>query len=87
MNVRLHEREAAVGAIQRVLDAAFADRGGTVFVVAPAGLGKTSVLAAAVALARDRFDVRIAGGDDHGPGGESSAALLGSTSTPQRRSR
>jgi DNA-binding CsgD family transcriptional regulator len=63
VNVRLYEREAAVGAIQRVLDAAFAGRGGTVFVVAPAGLGKTSVLQAAVALARGRFDVRMAGGD------------------------
>ena len=63
MKVRLYEREAALGAIQRVLAAAFAGRGGTVFVVAPAGLGKTSVLQAAVAEARDRFDVRIADGD------------------------
>jgi len=63
VKVRLYEREAALGAIQRVLAAAFAGRGGTVFVVAPAGLGKTSVLQAAVAEARDRFDVRIADGD------------------------
>jgi DNA-binding CsgD family transcriptional regulator len=61
--MRLYEREAALGAIQRVLDAAFAGRGGTVFVVAPAGLGKTSLLRAAVAQARGRFDVRMAGGD------------------------
>jgi DNA-binding CsgD family transcriptional regulator len=46
-----------------VLAAAFAGRGGTVFVVAPAGLGKTSVLRSAVAQARGRFDVRMVGGD------------------------
>jgi DNA-binding CsgD family transcriptional regulator len=63
VNARLYEREAAVGVIQRVLDAAFAGRGGTVFVVAPPGLGKTSVLQAAVAQAQGRFDVRMAGGD------------------------
>jgi len=63
VNVRLYEREAAAGAIERVLAAAFTGRGGTVFVVAPAGLGKTSVLQAAVAQARDRFDVRMADGD------------------------
>jgi DNA-binding CsgD family transcriptional regulator len=34
-----------------------------VFVIAPAGLGKTSVLRAAAAVARDRFDVRIGAGD------------------------
>src|SRR5262249_1157525 len=37
--------------------------GGTVFLVAPAGLGKTSVLRAAVAEAGGRFDVRAGEGD------------------------
>jgi len=61
--IRMYEREAVVEAIRRLLDAAFAGRGGTMFVVAPAGLGKTSVLRAAVAEARGRFDVRVGGGD------------------------
>ena len=63
MAVRMYEREAVVEAIRRRLDGAFAGSGGTVFVVAPAGLGKTSVLRAAVAEAEGRFDVRLGGGD------------------------
>ena len=59
----MYEREAAVAAVRRLLDAALDGRGGTVFVVAPAGLGKTSVLRAAVAEAGSRFDVRLGGGD------------------------
>ena len=59
----MYEREAAVAAVRRLLDAALDGRGGTVFVVAPAGLGKTSVLRAAVAEAGGRFDVRLGGGD------------------------
>ena len=61
--VQMYEREAVVAAVRRLLDAASAGRGGTVFVVAPAGLGKTSVLHAAVAEAQGRFDVRMGGGD------------------------
>ena len=60
---RMYEREAVVEAIRRLLDAASAGRGGTVFVVAAAGLGKTSVLQAAVVQAAGRFDVRLGGGD------------------------
>src|SRR5215813_4576729 len=63
VTVRMYEREAVVEAIRRRLDDAFAGRGGTVFVVAPAGLGKTSVLRAAAAEAQGRFDVRLGGGD------------------------
>ena len=63
MAARIYEREAVVEAIRRLLDAASAGRGGTVFVVAAAGLGKTSVLQAAVAEARGRFDVRQGEGD------------------------
>ena len=63
MNVRLYEREAAAEAVRQLLDAASAGRGGTVFVVAPAGLGKTSVLHLAAAEAQGRFEVRMGGGD------------------------
>ena len=63
MTVRLYEREAVVEAVRRLLETASAGRGGTVFVVAPAGLGKTSVLRAAVAETEGRFDVRLGGGD------------------------
>src|SRR5215470_16069727 len=63
VTVRMYEREAVVEAIRRLLAGAFAGRGGTVFVVAPAGLGKTSVLRAAAAEAEGRFDVRLGGGD------------------------
>ena len=59
----MYEREAVVEALRRLLDGAFAGRGGTVFVVAPAGLGKTSVLRAAAAEAEGRFDVRMGGAD------------------------
>jgi len=62
MNVRLYEREAAVEAIRRLLDAAIDGHGGSVFVVAAAGLGKTSVLQTAVTAASGRFDVRAGGG-------------------------
>jgi len=63
VGVRLYEREAVVAAVRQLLDAAFAGRGGTVFVVAAAGLGKTSVLQAAAAEAQGRFDVRMGSGD------------------------
>ena len=63
MNVRLYEREAAVEAIRQLLDAAIDGHGGSVFVVAAAGLGKTSVLQTAVTAASGRFDVRAGGGD------------------------
>src|SRR5262245_4036737 len=63
VTARMYEREAVVAAVRRLLDAASAGHGGTVFVVAPAGLGKTSVLHAAVAEAGSRFDVRAGEGD------------------------
>src|SRR5262249_45011740 len=63
VTARMYEREAVVAAVRRLLDGASAGRGGTIFVVAPAGLGKTSVLRAAVAEAGGRFDVRAGGGD------------------------
>lgn len=63
MRVAIYEREAVLTAVRRLLDAAYAGRGGTVFVAAAAGLGKTSVLDAAVAEARTRFDIRIGRAD------------------------
>src|SRR5215475_4004369 len=63
VTVGMYEREAVVEALRRLLDGAFAGRGGTVFVVAPAGLGKTSVLRAAAAEAEGRFNVRLGGAD------------------------
>ena len=63
MNIRLYEREAAVEAIRQLLDAAIDGHGGSDFVVAAAGLGKTSVLQTAATAASGRFDVRAGGGD------------------------
>jgi DNA-binding CsgD family transcriptional regulator len=48
----LLEREAALGAITAVLEGARAGSGGALFIVGEAGLGKTSLLAAACAAAR-----------------------------------
>src|SRR6516165_10771286 len=74
VTVRLYEREAVVEVIRRLLDAASAGRGGTVFVVGTAGLGKTSVLQAAVAQAQGQFDIRMGGGRG---GGRGAAGLCG----------
>src|SRR5262249_7110829 len=56
--MRIYERDAALDAIRRLLDSAHAGHGGTLFVLAPAGLGKTSLLDVAIGEARSRFDVR-----------------------------
>ena len=63
MRTRMYERDAALTAVRRLLDAAYTGHGGMVFVVAAAGLGKTSVLDAAVGEAWTRFDVRIGRAD------------------------
>ena len=63
VNNRFYERETVAAAVRRLLDGALTGRGGTVFVAAPAGLGKTSVLQMAVAEAETRFDVRMGTGD------------------------
>ena len=63
MRTRMYERDAVLAAVRRLLDAAYAGHGGMVFVVAAAGLGKTSVLDAAVQEAWTRFDVRIGRAD------------------------
>ncbi|MGB8385906.1 MAG: AAA family ATPase, partial [Dermatophilaceae bacterium] len=59
----MYEREGVLSAVRQLLDAAYAGRGGTEFVVAPAGLGKSSVLEAVVSEAGARFDVRIGRAD------------------------
>ena len=48
MRTRMYERDAALTAVRRLLDAAYTGHGGMVFVVAAAGLGKTSVQDASV---------------------------------------
>ena len=63
MRTRMYERDAVLAAVRRLLDAAYAGHGGMVFVVAAAGLGKTSVLDAAVQEAWTRFDVRVGRAD------------------------
>jgi DNA-binding CsgD family transcriptional regulator len=59
----MYERDEVLGSIRHLLERAVRGKGGTVFVIAPAGLGKTSVLRAAMNLARSRFDVRTGTGD------------------------
>ncbi|HEY2052408.1 MAG TPA: LuxR C-terminal-related transcriptional regulator [Solirubrobacterales bacterium] len=61
---RLLEREHALAAEQGVLDGARAGRGGALFVVAEAGLGKTSVLERAIELAAADFEVGHGHGDE-----------------------
>ena len=57
------ERGDALGALERLLDGACAGRGGALFIVGPAGLGKTTVLEHAITAARSRFAVGVGRGD------------------------
>ncbi|MGH3753029.1 MAG: AAA family ATPase [Pseudonocardiaceae bacterium] len=57
------ERGDVVGALERLLDDACAGRGGALFVVGPAGLGKTTVLEHAITMAKPRFAVGVGRGD------------------------
>lgn len=57
------ERGDVLGELERLLEAASRGRGGALFVVAPAGLGKTTVLEHAIALAKPHFMVGIGRGD------------------------
>ncbi|MFZ0119133.1 MAG: AAA family ATPase [Pseudonocardiaceae bacterium] len=57
------ERADVLGALERLLDGACAGRGGALFVVGPAGLGKTTVLEHAITAARSRFVVGVGRGD------------------------
>ncbi|MGH3865022.1 MAG: helix-turn-helix transcriptional regulator [Pseudonocardiaceae bacterium] len=57
------ERDDVLDALERLLDNARAGRGGALFVVGPAGLGKTTVLEHAITVAKPRFAVGIGRGD------------------------
>ncbi|MGB8995506.1 MAG: AAA family ATPase [Pseudonocardiaceae bacterium] len=57
------ERGDVLGAVERLLDDAYEGRGGALFIVGPAGLGKTTVLEHAITAARARFVVGVGRGD------------------------
>jgi len=57
------ERGDVLGALERLLDDACEGRGGALFVVGPAGLGKTTVLEHAITMAKPRFQVCAGRGD------------------------
>ena len=57
------ERGDVLGAVERLLNDAGEGRGGALFVVGPAGLGKTTVLEHAITMARPRFAVGVGCGD------------------------
>ncbi|MGH3765648.1 MAG: ATP-binding protein [Pseudonocardiaceae bacterium] len=59
----LAERGDVLSAVERLLDDAYQGRGGALFVVGPAGLGKTTVLEHAITLAKPRFAVGVGRGD------------------------
>lgn len=60
---RIWERDAALGAIEHLLSEAREGRGGSLFIVAEAGLGKTTMVERAAALAGDQFRISIGRGD------------------------
>ena len=57
------ERGDVLGAVERLLNVVGEGRGGALFVVGPAGLGKTTVLEHAITMARPRFAVGVGCGD------------------------
>jgi AAA ATPase-like protein len=57
------ERADVLGALERLLDEACEGRGGALFVVGPAGLGKTTLLEHAITVAKPRFAVGVGRGD------------------------
>jgi DNA-binding CsgD family transcriptional regulator len=63
MTAVMVERDAVLAAVRGLIGAALEGRGGALFVVGEAGLGKTTVLDYAVAAARDRFKVGIGRAD------------------------
>ena len=64
MSGRLWEREHALAACERALDSARAGRGSAMFIVAEAGLGKTSVMEGAIELAAADFEVGHGRGEE-----------------------
>ncbi|MCA1702270.1 MAG: LuxR C-terminal-related transcriptional regulator [Actinobacteria bacterium] len=61
--VGMAERGDVLGSLERLLDGACEGRGGALFIVGPAGLGKTTLLEHAVALAKPRFVIGVGRGD------------------------
>ncbi|MDQ1749879.1 MAG: hypothetical protein QOE71_935, partial [Pseudonocardiales bacterium] len=57
------ERGDVLAAVERLLDNAYEGRGGALFVLGPAGLGKTTVLEHAITVAKPRFAVGVGRGD------------------------
>lgn len=57
------ERADVLGALERLLGDACESRGGALFVVGPAGLGKTTILEHAITVARPQFAVGVGRGD------------------------
>src|SRR6516165_10364473 len=55
MSAVMLERDAVMAAVRGLLSDALSGRGGTLFVVGEAGLGKTTALRYATAAAGDRF--------------------------------
>jgi DNA-binding CsgD family transcriptional regulator len=63
MSARLLEREGVLAAMGGLLDQAADGRGGVLFLVGEAGLGKTTMLEAAIAMGRRRFRVGVGRAD------------------------
>ena len=63
MNTAIVERESPMAAVRGVLEAAVAGRGGALFLVGEAGLGKTSLLDHAVLVAGGRLEVGVGRAD------------------------
>jgi DNA-binding NarL/FixJ family response regulator len=61
--VHLWERDATLAAIDRLLAAARTGQGGSLFIVADAGLGKTAMVERAAVIARPDFQVGVGRGD------------------------
>jgi AAA ATPase domain len=62
-NAGMAERGDVLDALERLLDDARKGRGGALFVVGPAGLGKTTVLEHAITVAKPQFAVGVGRGD------------------------
>ena len=82
------ERDAVLAAVGGLMGEALEGRGGALFVVGEAGLGKTTVLEHAVTAARDRFKVGIGRADvaeaalPFGLISQALEALLGGSAVP-----
>jgi DNA-binding CsgD family transcriptional regulator len=60
---QIWERDATLGAIERLLSEAHEGRGRSLFIVGEAGLGKTTMVERASAAGRDQFRISIGRGD------------------------